>query len=332
MTQQICLRCDWQGRTKDAVCPTCGARPLYVAGVSRSARMRTRARNEPEEPSHAPANTARSVSSLSPPVEPDQTALPAGVVDPVTRSPRRAVALVVVALVLAVILGNRLDGNEKGSPVDASIGSAAPGATTGIPPMTPTASLSSEIAAVGPTGRVRIGRNELTAEGAPFSITVRTSGWERFGHLSLNKSTVGSQGAEAIIYWTNLAEGAYADPCGQWWGSPVGSLADFAIAASRIPGTDLVTAPSNVTVGGYAAKHVVFTVREDVGCDPGFLYTWKDVRMGAFWPGTAVGDTINIWLVRLRGQVLYIEGDASTLAGPDLEREIQQIVGSIRFG
>jgi hypothetical protein len=76
---------------------------------------------------------------------------------------------------------------------------------------------------------------------------------------------------------------------------------------------------------------VVFTVREDVGCDPGFFYTWRDVKGGAFWTRTHVGDTIRVWLVKLGRTLLFIEGDTHKAAGSDLELEIRQIVRSIRF-
>jgi len=52
---------------------------------------------------------------------------------------------------------------------------------------------------------------------------------------------------------------------------------------------------------------------------------------GAFWGSTDVGDTIRVWLVKVGRKVLFIEGDTRKYARFDLEREIQQIVGSIRF-
>ena len=55
------------------------------------------------------------------------------------------------------------------------------------------------------------------------------------------------------------------------------SAAKLATAVSRAPGTKLVRGPSDVTLGGRPAKHVVLTVRKNVGCDPGFFYTWRAV-------------------------------------------------------
>jgi hypothetical protein len=154
----------------------------------------------------------------------------------------------------------------------------------------------------------------------------------RTGSLYVSKSTVGPQGAEAVVFWTSLPTGDDADPCGHLRGLAVTpSAADLAAALAKAPGTELVTGPSNVTVGGRPAKLVVLTVRKDVGCDPGFFYTWHDDMLGPFWPGTSVGDTMRVWIVDVAGARLFIEAETTKWAGPDLEREIQQIVESIRF-
>jgi hypothetical protein len=49
------------------------------------------------------------------------------------------------------------------------------------------------------------------------------------------------------------------------------------------------------------------------------------------WPSTIVGDTIRVWIVEARGTILFIEAETTTRANAQLEREIEQIVGSIRF-
>ena len=92
---------------------------------------------------------------------------------------------------------------------------------------------------------------------------------------------------------------------------------------ARAPGTELVTGPSDVIVGGHRAKHVVLTVRKDAGCDPGFFYTWQDEMLGPFWAETNVGDTIRVWIVDADGVRLFIEAETTKEAGSDLEQEIQ---------
>jgi hypothetical protein len=64
---------------------------------------------------------------------------------------------------------------------------------------------------------------------------------------------------------------------------------------------------------------------------PGLFYAWDDVYGGALWPHTAAGVTIDVWIVDVHGTRLFIEAETSRQADPDLEQEVQQIVGSIRF-
>jgi hypothetical protein len=187
-------------------------------------------------------------------------------------------------------------------------------------------------AGVGPVESAPMGRLSRMVRSVSFSFRVRTTGWESFGRISINKSTVGPQSAEAIIFWTSYPDGDRADPCANLRSPPVGpSTADLARAVATAPGTKLLTGPSDVTIGGQPAKHVVLTVRESVGCDPGFFYTWHDADVGALWGMTGAGDTISVWLVDVEGKRLFIEAETTKQAGADLEREIQQIVESIRF-
>jgi hypothetical protein len=220
-----------------------------------------------------------------------------------------------------------------GGPLDRTYTPAATGPT--IPPPSPSpASPPSPSPGVNPfSADFTIGRHSITVEGVPFSFRVPTWGWEPFGSISINKSSVGPQGAEAIIVWTGFPDGVHADPCTQLLSPPVGpSAADLAAAVATAPGTELVTGPSDVTVGGRAAKHVVLTVREDVGCDPGFFFTWEPpLPGGAMWEMTDVGYTINVWIVDVDGTRLFIEAETTEEAGTDLEHEIQQIIESIRF-
>jgi hypothetical protein len=159
----------------------------------------------------------------------------------------------------------------------------------------------------------------------------RSDGAPRTGHLLISKSVVGPQEAEAVIFWTSVADGP-ARPCGRWWGSTVGSMGDLADAVASAPGTALVLPPSPVTVGGLPAMRVVVTVREDVGCDPGFFYRWRAGCWGPCWIRSTVGDRISVWVVDVQGKRLFIGAETSARAGAELELEIERIVGSIRFG
>ncbi len=159
-------------------------------------------------------------------------------------------------------------------------------------------------------------------------------GWTRYGSNYLSKDTVGPQGAEAVFYWTRLHGGGWANQCPGLVNFPAGSSgAAVAAAVAQAPGVALVSGPSGATVGRAAAQHLVLTIREDLGCDPGYFYSWQAVAGGPFWARTGVGDTIRVWIVEMEGGApLFIAGETTKVAGPDLEQEIEQIVESIRFG
>jgi Tol biopolymer transport system component len=176
---------------------------------------------------------------------------------------------------------------------------------------------------------------ERTVGDVTFSFSAPITGWEVFeGYwepkdaISINKSIVGPQGAEAMFFWTSFPYDERTDPCARLL--PSGT--DLAAAVATAPGTELVEGPSDVTVGGYPAKQVVLSVREDLGCDPGFFYTWDDPPGGALFPSTTVGDTIRVWIVHVDGTRLFLEAVTTEQADFDLEQEIDQIIGSIRFG
>jgi len=121
---------------------------------------------------------------------------------------------------------------------------------------------------------------------------------------------------------------------------------------ARAPGVKLVKGPTRVTVGGRPARHVVLTVRRELGCDPGYFFSWQPSApdgecWGACWLETNVGDTISVWIVEdVDGRRLVIEAvteqpeshidpRAIPVTRADVlkvEAEIEKIVGSIRFG
>jgi hypothetical protein len=242
----------------------------------------------------------------------------------------RSILVAAAVVVVAVIAIGLLPANDRG---EQEVIAIAPSPHSPLRSATrpPSPSPAPTPADVFPTDWVEIGRRFLTVEGIPFSYAVQTSGWSPYGSLLVSKSSVGPQGAEAVIFWTGWPDGTDADPCGYAADPLAGSAADIAAGLARAPGTERITGPSDVTVGGRAATQVVLTVRADVGCDPGFFYNWKAQTGGPMWVSTRVGDTMRVWIVDVDGALLFIEGETNQDAGSDLEREIQQIVDSIRF-
>jgi hypothetical protein len=230
-------------------------------------------------------------------------------------------------------MGFWLGAHGQRSALEARTGPAPTETPAGDASANPTFSSSPTPGGVGLVQRPRVGRNALTVDGLPMSFTVRRHGWEHFGDISINKSIVGPQGAEAMIFWTSFPDGEHADPCARLSSQPVASSVDeLGFAVSTAPGIELVSGPSNVLVDGRPAQHVVLAVLKDLGCDPGYFYTWHDRTRGALWPSTNVDDTIRVWIIAVRRTIVFIEAETTTQASAQLEHEIEQIVRSIRFG
>lgn len=182
-----------------------------------------------------------------------------------------------------------------------------------------------------PTGRHVLAVDEI---GLSFNVPplVPDQGWSRYRDIYISKDTVGPQAAEGAVYWTAFPEGADTDLCPNLQSLPRdASAADLAAAVAAAPGTELVTAPTDVIIGGRPAKHVVLTVREDLGCDPGFFFTWDPAWGGPGWWWTNVGDTIRVWIADVDGTLLFIAGETTPDAGPRTKQEILDIVDSIQF-
>jgi hypothetical protein len=326
---KTCLRCDWHGETEEPTCQNCGARPLYVVGASPSVETEDVAddRSKERSPGTVKAPRVDAPDIGAPPSDPPMA--PTAPKASTRRSTRWAVAQVLAALALILTLGTWLSARDEGPAPPAAPEAPVSGASP-----TPAASASPAPRGNGlDEGILSPGRHSPIADGVSFSFRVPRWGWENHGDTYLSSSTPGGgvQDAEGIIYWTQISGGDHAHPCGQWWGSPLGSVANWAANAANPTGTKHVSGPTHVTVGGRAAERVVFRVRRDVACEPGFFYTWKRPDPGgASWKGSRVGDTVSVWILDVDGKRLFIEADVRPIADA-LQREIQQIVGSIHF-
>ena len=186
-----------------------------------------------------------------------------------------------------------------------------------------------------PTSRPSDARTRFNAASLDFSMTL-DPGWETFGPEYPNYITTsifGSQGAEALIYWMRIprdgVDSNVGKACRYLRTQPAGRLgADLATVLAAAPGTDLISGPSDVRLGGRDAQRVVLRVREDVGCDPGYFFTYPNVYGGALWPKTLPGDTIRVWIVEVEGYRLFLAAETHGNLGAGI---VEDIVQTIRF-
>jgi hypothetical protein len=180
----------------------------------------------------------------------------------------------------------------------------------------------------------------MTLAGVPLTINVPITGWVSNGQWGIDRSTgIGPDGA-GFIFWPDGAPiGVYADPCAHLQAPPVGtSVADLAAAVAALPGADLVSGPSDVTVGAYPAKHVVLTFGEAADCNAdGRLaadefYLWYGVGNDNARYATELGSTIWVWIIDVDGALVWIDGETYQGAGPEPGQWIQDIIDSIEFG
>ncbi len=229
-----------------------------------------------------------------------------------------AVAAVVVA---AVVVVNLMPGNGPGvgpTPSPTAVPSPSPSFASSVFP---------------PDGPLAAGRQSMTRGGVRLSVNV-PAGWQSGDGFFISKDVgVGPDGA-SFLFWDRAPVGVYADPCAQHAGPVVGpTTADLAAAMTTIPDTTLVSGPTDVTVGGRPAKHVVLTVSEDVACGvPGDeFYLWYADEEGAARYASALGATLSVWIVDVNGTRLSIDAESYKGAGPEIEQQIQTIIDSIQF-
>ena len=241
------------------------------------------------------------------------------------------IAVAAALLVAAAVFGIQfLSGSNTGGP--------GPSLTpTSEPTATPATSSTPAAADFPPPGVVTIGRHSMTLAGARLSLEFATAGWTSNGEWGMEKGNFRSGAADSagFIFWPASApDNVFGDPCTETPLSPPAgpSAAELAAAVSKVPGTNLVSGPSEVSVGGYPAQHVVLTVPEGVGCAAEEFYLWEDKdNPGSARYATQLGSTIYVWIIEVDGKLVWIDGETYVSSSPQAAQEVQQIVDSIRF-
>jgi hypothetical protein len=241
------------------------------------------------------------------------------------------VAAVAVAAVAIVGINLLPAGGVGGPPVTAS-----PSPSTAPTPSAIAVGSTAPTVIFPPAGPITAGRHTMTEGGTKFSIQV-PDGWSSSGANCTSCVTDdgwlqrGPETTDPGSVWAPVwnVDGVVADPCKRTPGPPAQTATEFADAVASLPGTDLVTAPEDVTVGGHPAKHVVIKVRDDIACPPGQFYMWG--VGGIFRFATGLGETNRVWIVDVNGSRFWFEAETYKGASPELALEIQAMVDSIQF-
>jgi hypothetical protein len=245
-----------------------------------------------------------------------------------------AIAAVVVAAVVGI---NLLPGGGPGGPTASPSPSPSPSPYTSPSP-TPTPPPSAAALIFAPAGPLDPGRHALSEDRRPFSVMV-PAGWSSSGANCgicasdagyLFRGTDGSTDPGAVWMPVWSVDVVSADPCAKVPAPGATSAAELAADVAALPGTDVITAPEDVTVGGRPAKHVAIKVREDIECTPRQFQMWGD--NGVFRWATTLGETNHVWIADLEGGGhFWIEAETYKGSTPALQEEIQAMIDSIEF-
>jgi hypothetical protein len=240
-------------------------------------------------------------------------------------------AIAAAAVVLVAVVGINL------LPSTGGVGGIA-ASLSPSPTATPTSSLPPNPAeSFPPAGELAIGRHSMIREGVRFSINVAASGWRSQQGFEFIKGTEGQPDGAGLLFWSLTPDNVYANPCAHTPLTPAAGpgIASLATAVSRIPGTELVSGPTDLTVDGQPVKRTVITIPEDIDC-AGVLKLWYDDGMGSEagrFP-TVLPSTMRVWMFDVDGTTVWIDGEtyeSDEDTSPTLEREIQQMIESIVF-
>lgn len=179
-----------------------------------------------------------------------------------------------------------------------------------------------------------------------YTLVVPTTGWQvdEFGNL-----TGHADSSDHVDLWFFLTSAmyngptvipaAFDDPCAHdSFQTYEASLAGQAEAFAAIPGTELVAAPSEVTVDSHAGLVTSIAIPSDPGCENGDFWLLFNADCGeptidcSNFPNW-LGEVVREWMVDVEGETFNVRAQVRF---PDevslgLDAELQQIVDSIQF-
>lgn len=235
------------------------------------------------------------------------------------------IAVAAAVLLVAVLVGYRLLPGPN-------VGSSGPTATPlATPSPTPSATPEERLLEPGTTVTI-IDDNEFPS-GIRVTATVPAADWYGPGILTKPDTVEPPYGAGLIAWASELF--VYGDPC-QWTTTrpelPAGTVDELVAALSAQPMRG-ATAPTDITVDGYAGKAIELTVPDDLDlatCEGAEFRSWTDAVGGArYHQGPGQHDLV--WIIDVDGTPVVI--DTAVFEGtPDAVRaELQAILDSIQI-
>lgn len=248
-----------------------------------------------------------------------------------TRARTVAILIVTIALTLAACAGSPSEqastaGPSSPTPTEQPAASEAP---------------SEAPATFAPAGQLEAGKRYDVAFGSnlvPATFAVPTSKWGSNGQFLLWVGTGEYFKRAHMFFWTGVDPvGVFADPCAGEASPPAGpTAADLAAAIAALPGTELLSGPSDVTIDGRAGKVVEILVPADIPCSPGTFLLWYDLgcptEAGCARYASWKDSIIRVWVIELDdGGRAVVEAERIADDNPAIDQEFDDIVNSIDF-
>lgn len=242
-----------------------------------------------------------------------------------------AIGLGAAAVIVLLFVGSRL----LGSPGSPNVGAGGEPTPTTQPSATPSPSPAGGFL---PEGPFLVQDEGQTAADAPrITVTIPAPGWTpraEFG--GLERGTQGHPPQSAMLLWSwpaGTTFQVYGDPC-QWESTePInaGTVDELAAALAAQPSRD-ASDPVDVTVGGYAGKHVTLHVPDDAvfsDCDQGIFASYGVSEPSRFHHGP--GQIDELWILDVDGAFVILDAMYRPDTPPELVEEMRRIAESATF-
>jgi hypothetical protein len=236
-----------------------------------------------------------------------------------------AAAAVVVIAVVGINLLPRSGGN---------VGTSQPAPSPSMTQSASPAPTPSDIVGVPSAGPLVAGKPyPFRLEDTAFTLSVPNADWQSNGDFGIYKTQGQAADGAAFIFWKYDADGVFSDPCNNVKAPVVGpSAADLAAAITKIPGVDVVSPPTAVTIGGKPGQTVAIKIRDDIGCVENQFYLWYDsAHEDQARYASQKGQTIRVWIAEVDGKRVQMDGETYVGVTPAVQQEVQSIVDSVQF-